>query len=441
MAVQVLRTYPAKRPPFPFAPRGERSVARAYAKALARARSLIYVEDQYLWSTDVARFFADALRRSPELRLIAVVPRYPDQDGVMSGPLNRIGQQEALAMLREAGGDRVAVYDLENEAGRPIYVHGKLCVIDDVWMAVGSDNLNRRSWTHDSEAACAVLDSEHDERPRSIPAGSATGRGRCRESCARRCGASTWDPTCRRRSSWIRGRASRRGAAWPRRSTRGTPKGRKDRVRGDAPVATTRRRSRPGPRGGAARSTGSRWIQTGGPATSSDPAVSDKPPLHKRGPPNRKAGPGGPTPSASLRLKRVLGFGVILAVVGGCGSGGKLGAKALSQQSKSLQSEAAEGALLAQDAVSGRTTRVYTREHSSDLYKAASQAEASLKAAKTEPALEPKLRQLAVLAGQVSADLKRHQGRRRPVQTPGGALVGEGPRRLRHVCSAVATDS
>jgi hypothetical protein len=110
----------------------------------------------------------------------------------------------------------------------------------------------------------------------------------------------------------------------------------------------------------------------------------------------------------SPRLKRVLGLGLILALVGaGCGSGGRLGAKALSQQSKALQSEAAEGALLAQDAASGRTTRIYTREHSSDLSRAASQAEVTLKAAKTDPALESKLRQLAVLAGQVSADLKR----------------------------------
>jgi hypothetical protein len=93
----------------------------------------------------------------------------------------------------------------------------------------------------------------------------------------------------------------------------------------------------------------------------------------------------------SLRRERVLVLGVILALLGaGCG-GGKLGAKALSQQSKSLQSLASEGALLAQDAVSGKTTRIYTREHSSDLYKAASQAEASLKAAKAEPALQPKL--------------------------------------------------
>jgi hypothetical protein len=92
-AVQVLRTYPAKRPPLPFAPQGERSIARAYAKAFRRARRLIYVEDQYLWSAQVARLLAEALRRVPELRLIAVVPRYPDRDDRLSGPPNRIGQQ------------------------------------------------------------------------------------------------------------------------------------------------------------------------------------------------------------------------------------------------------------------------------------------------------------------------------------------------------------
>jgi hypothetical protein len=112
-----------------------------------------------------------------------------------------------------------------------------------------------------------------------------------------------------------------------------------------------------------------------------------------------------------LHLNRVLVLGVMLALLGaGCGSGGTLRAKALSQQSKSLQSLAAEGALLAQDAVSGKTTRIYTREHSSDLYKAASKAQASLKAAKTESALEPRLRQLAALAAQVSAALKRLGG-------------------------------
>jgi hypothetical protein len=113
----------------------------------------------------------------------------------------------------------------------------------------------------------------------------------------------------------------------------------------------------------------------------------------------------------SLRRERLLALAVTLVVLcAGCGGGGKLGAKALSQQSKSLQSLAAEGALLAQDAVSGKTTSVYTREHSSDLDKAASKAEASLKTAKTGPALQPKLRRLAALAARVSAALHRLGG-------------------------------
>jgi phosphatidylserine/phosphatidylglycerophosphate/cardiolipin synthase-like enzyme len=174
-AVQVLRTYPAKRPRLPFAPAGERSIARAYRKALWRARRLVYLEDQYLWSAEVAQELADALRRSPELRLLAVVPRYPDQDGRLAGPPNRIGQQAALDLVRAAGGDRVAVYDLENEEGTPVYVHAKVCVIDDVWAAVGSDNLNRRSWTHDAELSATVLDETRDRREPRDPAGLGDG--------------------------------------------------------------------------------------------------------------------------------------------------------------------------------------------------------------------------------------------------------------------------
>ena len=75
-----------------------------------------------------------------------------------------------LETLRNAGGDRVAIYDLENVHGTPIYIHAKVCVIDDVWMEVGSDNLNRRSWMHDSELSCAVLDTSYDEREPLDPA-------------------------------------------------------------------------------------------------------------------------------------------------------------------------------------------------------------------------------------------------------------------------------
>ena len=174
-AVQINRTYPVRRPRYPFARNGERSIARAYIKAMRRARRLIYIEDQYLWSREIAGVLAGALREHQDLRLIVVVPRFPDQDGRMSGPPNRIGQQEAMDLVRDAGGDRVAVYDLENKDSTPIYVHAKVCVIDDVWAAIGSDNMNRRSWTHDSELSCAVIDDTVDEREPTDPAGLGDG--------------------------------------------------------------------------------------------------------------------------------------------------------------------------------------------------------------------------------------------------------------------------
>lgn len=155
-SVQLLRTYPPRG--YPFAPEGERSVARGYQKALRQARRLIYLEDQYMWSAEVAESFAEALLDQPELRMIAVVPPHPDLGG--AGALaQEFGRARAMARLRSAGGDRLAVYSLENHSGTPIYVHAKVCVIDDTWATIGSDNFNLRSWTHDSELSCAVLDA------------------------------------------------------------------------------------------------------------------------------------------------------------------------------------------------------------------------------------------------------------------------------------------
>ena len=107
-----------------------------------------------------------------------VVPRHPDVDGRFALPPNLIGRAQAIDVCRRAGGDRVHVFDVENHAGTPVYVHAKVCVVDDVWASVGSDNFNRRSWTHDSELSCAVLDDERDDRAPADPAGAGDGARR-----------------------------------------------------------------------------------------------------------------------------------------------------------------------------------------------------------------------------------------------------------------------
>ncbi|PPK96140.1 phosphatidylserine/phosphatidylglycerophosphate/cardiolipin synthase-like enzyme [Kineococcus xinjiangensis] len=177
-AVQLLRTYPRRLPCYPFAPDGERSVARGHTKALRRARRLVYVEEQFLWSAEVARFFADALRASPELHLVVLVPRVPKRNNAAAAPFLVFGQARALEVLRAAGGDRLHVFDVENHEGDPVYVHSKITIVDDVWACVRSDNLSRRSWTHDSELSVAVLDEARDPRSPLDPAGLGDGARR-----------------------------------------------------------------------------------------------------------------------------------------------------------------------------------------------------------------------------------------------------------------------
>jgi phosphatidylserine/phosphatidylglycerophosphate/cardiolipin synthase-like enzyme len=123
----------------------------------------------------VADLFAGALADRPDLHLIVIVPRYPDVDGRLAWAPNHIGRAKALEVCRRAGGDRVHAFDVENHAGDPVYVHAKVCVVDDVWASVGSDNFNRRSWTHDSELSCAVLDETRDARQPTDPAGLGDG--------------------------------------------------------------------------------------------------------------------------------------------------------------------------------------------------------------------------------------------------------------------------
>jgi len=163
--VQLLRTYGRRLGGYPFAPRGERSVARAYTKAFANARRLIYLEDQYLWSAEVSALLVAALRRTPDLRLVAVLPHQPDQDGALSYAPNLVSRARLLHELHAAAPGRVAVYGIENADGTPVYVHAKVCVVDDEWVTVGSDNFNRRSWTHDSEVSAAVV---HPDLARSL---------------------------------------------------------------------------------------------------------------------------------------------------------------------------------------------------------------------------------------------------------------------------------
>ncbi|HYO39491.1 MAG TPA: phospholipase D-like domain-containing protein [Nocardioidaceae bacterium] len=168
--VQLLRTYPNLRHgrDYPFARGGERSVARGYSKAMSRARRLVYIEDQYLWGHHVGNVFTKALREQEDLHVIAVVPMSPDLAGRSRTP-QLLGRRRAMLDMMRAAPGRVAFYGLESRAGTPVYVHAKVCIVDDTWATIGSDNFNRRSWTHDSELSAVVVQPDDGTGGRAEP--------------------------------------------------------------------------------------------------------------------------------------------------------------------------------------------------------------------------------------------------------------------------------
>ena len=123
---------------------------------------LVYVEDQYLWSEEVGEHFAARCATSPTSGWSSCCRWSPDREGARGRGTAAYGRSLAMRKILEAGGDRVAVFGLTNDSGLPVYVHSKTCIIDHRWASVGSDNLNRRSWTSDSEIACTVVDERGD---------------------------------------------------------------------------------------------------------------------------------------------------------------------------------------------------------------------------------------------------------------------------------------
>jgi phosphatidylserine/phosphatidylglycerophosphate/cardiolipin synthase-like enzyme len=153
--LQVVRTVPEK--VYDFLPRGQFRILEAYLRALRSARSLIYLENQFLWSPEIVRVLADKLRNPPsdDFRLVLLLPARPN-----NGADDTRGQ---LSVLVEAddGAKRFLAATLHSCTGRvsgPLYVHAKVGIVDDAWLTIGSANLNEHSLFNDSEMNVVVCD-------------------------------------------------------------------------------------------------------------------------------------------------------------------------------------------------------------------------------------------------------------------------------------------
>lgn len=176
--MQIVRTIPEHT--YTFEPNIVRGIAQIYAHALNTIQRFVYLENQYLWlkaytgidisflgenSPEMEQNFSElrtALERGARMSII--LPDHPN--------VGRAFTDEALHLLRmqvpqavEEG--RFYAFTLATstteEDGvhyRPIYVHAKVAIIDDLWSTVGSANLNNRGMRDDTEMNVATLDPE-----------------------------------------------------------------------------------------------------------------------------------------------------------------------------------------------------------------------------------------------------------------------------------------
>jgi phosphatidylserine/phosphatidylglycerophosphate/cardiolipin synthase-like enzyme len=154
--LQITRTVPERI--YKSTRRGEFRILESYLSAFTAARKVIYIENQFLWSPEIASVLRDKLTDppSPEFRLLLVLPAKPNTGGDDT--------RGVLAELIEADADagRILACTLYARAGAradPIYVHAKIGVVDDVWLTLGSANLNEHSLFNDTEVNLVTHDS------------------------------------------------------------------------------------------------------------------------------------------------------------------------------------------------------------------------------------------------------------------------------------------
>jgi phosphatidylserine/phosphatidylglycerophosphate/cardiolipin synthase-like enzyme len=162
---------------------GDFRILEAYTRALRSARELIYLENQFLWSSEIARILEDKLARPPsdDFRMVLLLPARPND-----GRDDTRGQLADLIECDNGAGRLLAcsLFALGERGPQQVYVHAKIGIVDDRWLTIGSANLNEHSLFNDTEANVVTCDgklaretrlrlwSEHLQRPLEEVSGS-----------------------------------------------------------------------------------------------------------------------------------------------------------------------------------------------------------------------------------------------------------------------------
>jgi phospholipase D1/2 len=140
-----------------------REIADLHLDAIAKAERLVYIETQYFSSEEIGAGLVARLGRGPALEVVVVLNMKAEtfKEEVAVG----LAQAKVIMDLRNAAAGtehRLGVYYTvpATEGGvepeRATYIHGKLMIVDDRLLTIGSANLTNRSTSVDSELNVSI---------------------------------------------------------------------------------------------------------------------------------------------------------------------------------------------------------------------------------------------------------------------------------------------
>jgi phosphatidylserine/phosphatidylglycerophosphate/cardiolipin synthase-like enzyme len=136
------------------------------ADALAAARDVIYIEAQYMTASYVGDVLCRSLARQQGPEIIVLMTH--KSRGFIEQLIMGLNRDRLIRRLKRAdrfGRLRIWYPQIATEDGdQQILVHSKLIIVDDLFIRVGSSNLNNRSIGLDTECDLAIEASSDDAR-------------------------------------------------------------------------------------------------------------------------------------------------------------------------------------------------------------------------------------------------------------------------------------
>ncbi len=152
-----------------------RELYHLHTRAIASARQLIYIENQYFSSDEIARALELRMRQdtSAPLDIVMVLPE--KSAGFKERISIGVYQAQLLERLTQVAaetGHRLGVYYQVARGGSqdiPVFIHAKVLAVDDRFLLVSSANTSNRSMGYDTELGIAWESPEptpslHDAR-------------------------------------------------------------------------------------------------------------------------------------------------------------------------------------------------------------------------------------------------------------------------------------